>query len=592
MKLLSYLFPAVTVFLLSLFFLNVPDLRHSRIKTADSGKMSSAEILALFAITAVYAAVAFFNLGKTSSPQSFVKFSSGEQAVIELEESADISGFRIYTGINIGSYQIETSTDGTDYLISASFTQDYTSLLKWHDLEAAGENVKYVRVTATGNVWLGELAVLDENRQTVPLKAAGTGAALADEQELVPAYSTYLNSTYFDEIYHVRTAVEHLNDIKPYEISHPPLGKILIGIGIRLFGLTPFGWRFMGTLFGVFMLPAMYILLKKMFSGMLVPVCGTVLLATDFMHYVQTRIATIDSFSVFFILLMYLFMYLYITEDRKRWLALSGIFFGFGAATKWICLYAGAGLGIIWAARWVIEFIKNRESAGQILAGFFKNCLFCVCFFVIIPGIIYYLSYYYYGTAAGLKGPGMLFSKEYLSIVLENQKSMFSYHSGVNATHPYSSRWYQWVLNIRPILYYLQYYSDGTRSSFGAYVNPALCWGGLIAILMLIYVAVRHRDRKAAFIVTGYLAQLVPWMFVDRILFEYHYFACTLFLVMALSYIFALVRDNMPRGRYLAASYAALSFILFAAFYPTLSGFRVDSTSASALLAWLPTWPF
>ena len=69
------------------------------------------------------------------------------------------------------------------------------------------------------------------------------------------------------------------------------------------------------------------------------------LLAFDFMHLTQTRIATIDSFATFFILLMYLFLYRYFTEGRLRHLAACGVTFGIGAATKWTCLYAGAGLG-------------------------------------------------------------------------------------------------------------------------------------------------------------------------------------------------------------------------------------------------------
>ena len=65
-----------------------------------------------------------------------------------------------------------------------------------------------------------------------------------------------------------------------------------------------------------------------------------------------------------------------------------------------------------------------------------------------------------------MHGIGMFFKKEYLDIVLENQQFMFNYHSGLVAEHPYASKWYQWILDIRPILYYLDYYDDGTRSSF------------------------------------------------------------------------------------------------------------------------------
>ena len=73
---------------------------------------------------------------------------------------------------------------------------------------------------------------------------------IIDEQEKIAPYYSYQNSSYFDEIYHARTAYEHIQNIYPYEVSHPPLGKVLMGVGIRIFGMVPFGWRFMGTLAG------------------------------------------------------------------------------------------------------------------------------------------------------------------------------------------------------------------------------------------------------------------------------------------------------------------------------------------------------
>lgn len=146
----------------------------------------------------------------------------------------------------------------------------------------------------------------------------------------MPASSTYFNSSYFDEIYHARTAYEHLRGVYPYEVSHPPLGKEILALGIALFGMTPFGWRCMGALFGVVMLPLMWDLLRRMFRDDRVALCGTALLAFDFMHLTQTRIATIDSFATLFILLMYLFLYRYFAEGKLRHLAACGIAFGRG----------------------------------------------------------------------------------------------------------------------------------------------------------------------------------------------------------------------------------------------------------------------
>ena len=175
--------------------------------------------------------------------------------------------------------------------------------------------------------------------------------------------------------------------------------------------------------------------------------------------------------------------------------------------------------------------------------------------------------------------------------MLENQRYMFRYHSGVNATHPYSSRWYQWMLDVRPILYYLDY-NGARRSSFGAFVNPVLCWAGLIALGVLGWCALVRRDRKALFLLLGYLAQLVPWVFVKRITFEYHYFPCSVFLVLTLGYVFALMRADTQRWRIPVWGLTALQCGVFALFYPALWGAELNVNTASALYRWLPTWPF
>ena len=436
------------------------------------------------------------------------------------------------------------------------------------------------RIAGTGTAYLGEAAFFDGNGNRIAFRSSVP--EICDEQDTVCREYSFLNSSYFDEIYHARTAWEHLNNVAPYEISHPPLGTIIIGIGISLFGMNPFGWRFSGTLFGVLMLPAMYVFLKKLFGSRQAAACGTVVFATDFMHFVQTRIATIDTYAVFFILLMYLGMAVFLMTDSLKALALSGISFGLGCACKWTCVYAGAGLAVLWAGYWI-----GHRKRG--FPAFVKNCLFCVGFFVVMPCLIYYLAYIPYGRAAGIKG---VFNREYLDIVLSNQTYMFTYHAGLVAEHPYSSRWYQWLLDIRPILYYLQYFDDGSRSSFGAFLNPVLCWGGLLALAVCLYRAIFRLDRTAMFILIGYLAQLLPWVLVTRLTFAYHYFPCCVFLVLAIGYVFRLMEDGTPHCRVYLWGFAGLSAAVFVLFFPALTGLRVDNAAATQLMGWLPTWPF
>lgn len=581
---LSYIFPVLILALTVLFFIAMPSPASARLESRRANRsFRRNDALVLGGICAIYAAVAFIGLGDTDAPQSFHEFESGETVTVDLGSVRDIDSIVIYSGLNTGSYRFELSSNGLEWADAGSFAQDYVSLFKWNTAEldeSAALRARYIKITASGEVRLGELAIRSNGEKCGECADA---PELFDEQELVPEEATYLNSTYFDEIYHARTAYENIENVYPYEVSHPPLGKLIIAVGIELFGMTPFGWRFMGTLFGVLMLPVLYVLLKKMFGALSVCACGTAIFAFDFMHFVQTRIATIDTYAVFFILLMYLFMYLYVTGGRLRHLALSGLFFGIGAACKWTCIYAGAGLAVIWLIYWIRHFNLGK---------FALNCLFCLVFFVAVPALIYYVSYFPYGQARGMGGLGMLFTKDYADIVIGNQKFMLSYHQGVHSEHPYSSRWWQWIVDERPILYYLEYYDDGTRSSFGAFLSPILCWGGLAAMVFCGIYAIRRRDYVSEFIVIGYLAQLLPWVFITRTTFEYHYFPSSVFLLLALCRVFSLMRRNVARWRVNVYGLTGLSCALFVWFYPVLTGVRVNAEIATNLMKWLPDWPF
>lgn len=547
-------------------------------------------------LTAVYAVVAFTGLGSARDPQRFCTLEAGESATLALDGVHSIDTVWYYTGLYTGEYTLAYSDDGITYTAAGTMPQGYADLFKWlhpQPADTAPATAAYVRITASAHLELGEFALYDPQGKRIAVReitGPATAGALCDEPDTVPVSSTYYNSSYFDEIYHARTAYEHLRGVYPYEVSHPPLGKVILSLGIRLFGMTPFGWRCMGALFGVAMLPLMWDLLRRMFRDDRVALCGTALLACDFMHLTQTRIATIDSFATLFILLMYLFLYRYFTEGRLRHLAACGVTFGIGAATKWTCLYAGAGLGVLWVLHWVFQGVQaHRDGDGRrYVRRLLGNIGFCLVFFVLVPGMIYYASYYPYGAARGLHGAGMYFTREYAAIVLENQRFMFTYHAGLVATHPYASRWWQWLLDLRPILYYLSY-GDGTVSTIGAFVNPLLCWGGLLALPVLVYHAAK-RERTALFLLVGYLAQVLPWVFISRLTFEYHYFAATLFLVLALGYVF----DRLRQRGYFGIVYAftAASGVLFALFYPVLTGVTVSRSYAWNVLKWLPDWPF
>jgi len=213
---------------------------------------------------------------------------------------------------------------------------------------------------------------------------------LTDEQDKIALNHSYLDDMYFDEIYHARTAYEIVkNDdlylakgpeaavrdgYTIYEWTHPTLGKLLIAVGIRIFGMTPFGWRFSGTFFGVLILAVLYVFAKRIFRRTDYALVSAGLFAVDCMHFAQTRIATIDTYALFFTLLMILFMGDYVAEDfekrpyRKKLalLGLSGLMFGLGVSSKWTCLYSGAGLAVLYFGDLIYNLVRIiRERKRQ-----------------------------------------------------------------------------------------------------------------------------------------------------------------------------------------------------------------------------------
>jgi dolichyl-phosphate-mannose--protein O-mannosyl transferase len=467
------------------------------------------------------------------------------------------------------------------------------------------QTARYARITAqSAGLVLYEVGFLDEEGHTLPIagvsqsgqadQSSTSAAALIDEQRTVAAYPGDLNSTYFDEIYHARTAFEHLHRMNAYEWTHPPLGKVLMMVGIQLFGMTPFGWRFMGALMGVLMVPLMYLLVKQLTKDTRLSFIAMALMALDSMHFTQTRIATIDSYAVFWIMLMYLFMFRYCQMSWNREslgktlipLGLCGVTMGIAWATKWVGLYASAGLAILFF--WTV-FRRLRESftlrkAGQArqfsqsMRNLVITLAFCLLFFIVIPLLIYYFSYFWQLRPEGVHTLGDMLSSERVDRVVQLQKSIFDYHAGLGGdTHFFRSPWYQWPVIWWPMWFFsgTEYMPEGMISSISCMGNPAVWWFGLAALIFVIVRMcwVRRASRKDLFVVIGFASQFLPWVIVPRSTFIYHYFASVPFIILASALLLdAIRRKNETAFSAVSGGLLAAAAILFAAFYPLESG--------------------
>lgn len=568
--------------------------------------LTKTDRILMLLLTLVYGVAALLNLGTLKAPQTYWESETpGETVQIVFDAPTHITQYRVFT--NLGHATINPS--GTILLtadgMESTYEQNYNNMFRW-DSSTVDFTADAVTVMLyQGQVKINEIAFFDENGALVPARVVsptGTQAALLDEQDTVPADASYYNGMYFDELYHARTAYEHLHNLQPYENSHPPLGKLLIALGVAVFGMTPFGWRITGALIGIAMLPILYAFGKRMFRRTDYAFLVTALFAVDFMHFTQTRIATIDVYAVFFILLMFYFMYRYIEmnffvdklTDTLKPLALAGIFFGLGAASKWTCIYAGGGLAVLFFGSLFARFFEYQRAMQdgtpeerRRVAAFKENTLltllWCVLFYIVIPVTIYFLSYLpYYIYEAGTTARYGL--SDMVQTAWRYQKFMYDYHSQLVATHPYQSSWWQWPFTLRPMWYYFASYSDGTISTLTASGNPAVWWvGSLGAIVLLVqrlFGQVR-RDRALQILCVGVLANFLPWVLVSRCTFIYHFFTTVPFILMAAVYALFKWEEREPRIAWVKWGWLGVALLLFVLLYPGISGLRIPTEWAA-----------
>lgn len=350
---------------------------------------------------------------------------------------------------------------------------------------------------------------------------------------------------YFDEVYHAFTAKVMMGsdaakawewwNTPPsgfaYEWTHPPMAKLGMVAGMKIFGENSFGWRIPGALLGVGSVFLVYLLAKALFDDEAIGLLSAGVFSLDGLALVMSRIGMNDSYVLFFSLLsIYLFV-----KQKNFWSAAA---FGLALASKWSAVWALPILGVLWLWR------KKKFTLGLL-------------WFFILPPVIYLLTY----TQMFLTGHN-------LTIWWGMQEQMWWYHTGLKATHPYSSPWWSWPFLIRPIYLYTSDEVNGWVARIYAFGNPLVFWFGLASVVISFVYAYIERNKKLGFVVFSYLIFFVPWALSPRIMFLYHYLPSIPFLAIATGYI-------LRRNPKLTFYFLVPTLVLFLYFYPHWAGLQI-----------------
>lgn len=392
---------------------------------------------------------------------------------------------------------------------------------------------------------------------------------------------------YFDEVHYLPAARQLWALEKYVNREHPLLGKEIIGLGMFFFGDRPLGWRIFPAVAGaVTLFAAMRALWFASYQRFATLAFG-ILLATGFFLYVNARIAMLDIFMVAFTALAYWQLAAAVREPETGRLRLiaAGIALGLAIASKWNAAPLAVLPGVTF---FILRLRAGRRrllfsTRGAPIPGI--SLLEAALWLGALPLAVYTLTYlpawFFAEGAIGTRGG----SANFLALHLDAIKLQES----VVKTHPYMSRWPQWVLNSRSI-WYLYEHVDGAQRGIVLIGNPLTMLLGLPALLWAANEAVRRRSGAPTAVAILYVVTLGFWIASAKpVQFLYHYLLPSMALLAAL----ALALDALWRGgrRWMAITPLVGSAILFAYFFPILSAAPLaGGPQAFKEWMWLDRW--
>ncbi|MFB3739326.1 MAG: dolichyl-phosphate-mannose--protein mannosyltransferase [Candidatus Velamenicoccus archaeovorus] len=482
------------------------------------------------------------------------------------------------------------------------------------------------------------------NRPAVAIVAVGLIAGV-----LRFAHLSYPTDRVFDELYYSKSACIYLGysnarcDIESSDEEfwrtdkndtgawvHPPLGKWAIALGELAFGTGSFGWRVSAAVFGTATVVVLAGMVQLLFGSPIWTFTGGLLLATESLEFVQSRVSMLDIFVTFWIALGFLFVLL----DRRwidrrtpaaepptavepgdpgamldpdaapepeptatvpapffrPWRLAAGLALGAAVASKWsgVTGIAGViGLSVLW------EIVRRRRAGVRhpIWRTVQWESFPIVVFLLAVPVVVYVASYLGWFLHFGFHWGDWL----------KLQGDMAGYHEKLRSIdaqgkpiHPYLAQAWKWIVLWRPVLYFARY-GDDVRRVIYANGNPAIFWGSVVAIPYAAFAWRRTRDWRAGFVVLSVAALYVPWFLVSRPQFFFYAAPLTPFLVLACVYgLRDLSEAHIAGSRSrpwlpVAVGLVIVSVALFVWFWPVLTGGPISS-DAFRLRAWFPTW--
>lgn len=571
-----------------------------------------------FLLLALVMSISFFltfrDLGQHSMPSTSVPM--GTKWSIEPVPSRSIQSLRIISSHHLSALRVNCHEGGPTQQTSFDPTESYRWVFREFDKSCESGFDLEIIGPAAGKVY--ELVLFDPSKSVV---SSGTichsdlcekfaDHPLFDEPQYFSGARTPSEGAIFDEFFNIIPAVKTL--LFPHEARletvHPFLGRGLIHLSIKVFGFSPWAWRFPGALAGALLPLLIFWLTWVLFLDRNIAVLAAVFSLLDTMRLGLSRMATVDIQLTFWLILSHIFLVLFVRtrlsilyEDEGISLTsqatadtgkkLKSAFFivavfaaqACAIATKWIGLFS---LPVVCLAL-VIPFLARShllKSDSQTVVNPHKmrNTIglgFGVAALIFLIAGIYAATYLPFLDANDHQSS--------LSLILRHQLAMFRTHARAVGFHPFSSPFSSWPFVDVP----LEVFSDDPVSPtvvrymfiFG---HPLIWWGILPAIGILLY---RKLYLKAPFVffpILMFAAQYLPWVLIRRPVFIYHFLTASVFGAMILVTVLSQLRERWASFKWL---YLACTISVFLWFLPFVISSPMTKSHFEAS-RWFGSW--
>ena len=433
-------------------------------------------------------------------------------------------------------------------------------------------------------------------------------------------------------------------------VVHPPLGKWIIGLGLRLFGNnSSFGWRFSAAVFGVLLVLLTYLIARELLGSKLWALTAAFFMAIDGHAIVLSRTGILDIFLATFVAAAFYALlrdrkstraelirraqkaeFAVVDENhpgvgrdylhlgvvwRRPWLWTMALMLGAATSVKWSGIYVFA----FFVAYQIISEAILRRQLGEkfwVTAGIAAQGFATAVMTAPLTLAVYLASYTgwfvtdggydrHWADQPGNAATGFwAWVPKTLQSLWHDHQEEYNFAINLHTPHSYQANPLTWLFEIRPTAFWYTYCdtikpdcptATGNLMTVLPLGNPYIWFPAAIAAIYLLVRYIMTRDNVGGLILLGLGAGYLPWMlYLNRTVFQFYAIIFLPFTIMGLTYVLMLwlrsrKKESQPQTRVFVFLFLLVVSAISVYFLPLWVGTWMPYWYWKSHM-WIPSW--